>query len=118
MDTDANKFLQVSCCLVYAHILLVSNRLELNYPAAIRRTGGFSYTLYVMHFPVLALCLSLSLPLIGTSWLWSQVAQICAVALAICAAVAVAPTLENVPFYRGLIRKARINIANTARRWG
>jgi peptidoglycan/LPS O-acetylase OafA/YrhL len=118
MDTGANKVLQILCCLVYAHVLLVSNRLELNYPAAIRRTGGFSYTLYVVHFPILAFCLSLSLPLVGASWLWSQVAQICAAALATCVAVAVAPTLENVPFYRDLIREAGVNIAHAAGRWG
>jgi peptidoglycan/LPS O-acetylase OafA/YrhL len=107
MDTGPNKILQILCCLVYAHILLVSDRLELNYPEAIRRTGDFSYTLYVVHFPILALCLSLSLSTIGSSWMLAIVAQIFAVALAIGVAFAVAPTLENVPFYRSLLRQAR-----------
>jgi peptidoglycan/LPS O-acetylase OafA/YrhL len=118
MDTGSNKFLQILCCLIYAHVLLVSNRLELNYPAAIRRTGGFSYTLYVVHFPILALCLSLSLPMIGTSWILSVIVQIFAATLAVCVAIVVAPTLENVPLYRDLIRQARVRITHAAGRLG
>ena len=106
MDTTANKVLQILCCLLYAHVLLVSNGLELNYPNTIRRTGDFSYTLYVVHFPILVLCLSLALPMIGSSWTLSIIAQICAAILAICVAIVVAPTLENVPFYRAVIREA------------
>ena len=98
------------CCLFYAHVLLVSNGLELNYPNTIRRTGDFSYTLYVVHFPILVLCLSLALPMIGSSWTLSILAQICAAVLAICVAIVVAPTLENVPFYRAVIREAWIRV--------
>jgi peptidoglycan/LPS O-acetylase OafA/YrhL len=105
MDSSPNKVLQILCCLVYAHFLLISNRLELDYPDAVRRTGDFSYTLYVVHAPILLLCYSLSLPVIGASWTLSFISQTCAAVLAICVAVVVAPILEDVPFYRGLIHR-------------
>lgn len=110
MDQPVNKALQMLCCLIYAHVLLVSERLELEYPDVIRRTGDFSYTLYVVHFPILALCLSLALPLIGTSWPLAIGVQIGAVTAAICCATMVAPVLENVSFYRSLLRATWIKV--------
>jgi peptidoglycan/LPS O-acetylase OafA/YrhL len=110
MDSPANKVLQMLCCLLYAQVMLVSDRLEIDYPKPIRRTGDFSYTLYVTHAPVLFLCLSLGLPLIGQSWLLSIAAQAGALTLAICLAVTVAPVLENVPFYRSLLRDTWIRV--------
>jgi peptidoglycan/LPS O-acetylase OafA/YrhL len=106
MDTGANKILQILCCLIYARILLVSDVLEFEYPEALRRTGDFSYTLYVTHFSCMVLCLSLLLPVIGGSWTLSVAAQFCAMAASIAFAMWTAPTLENVPFYRRLVRDA------------
>lgn len=114
MDQPVNKALQLMCCLVYAHILLVSKRLELDYPDSIRRTGDFSYTLYVVHFPILVFCLSLALPLIGSSWPLAIAVQIGGVTAAVCFAMTVAPALENVPFYRGLLRDTWTNVRGAA----
>jgi peptidoglycan/LPS O-acetylase OafA/YrhL len=116
MDSGPNKVLQILCCLVYAQVLLISDGLELDYPNAVRRSGDFSYTLYVVHVPILLLCLSLSLPLIGASWILSMIAQTCGVILAICVAAVLAPTLEDTPLYRGLIRRTWTKVIGVGQR--
>lgn len=43
------------------YLLLVNAWTECNFPTWLRATANFSYTLYVIHFPLLALGLSLAL---------------------------------------------------------
>jgi peptidoglycan/LPS O-acetylase OafA/YrhL len=64
MDRLDGKVLQLICCIPYAALLFYV-RPSPPYPRWLIATGNFSYSLYVVHFPLLMLALSLSQPWIG-----------------------------------------------------
>lgn len=68
-DTFPGMILQIACCLVYARLLFTSPSpqpvTETNGPvhrfrAVMIHTGDFSYSLYILHFPILLFILSLT----------------------------------------------------------
>jgi peptidoglycan/LPS O-acetylase OafA/YrhL len=80
MGSKSGLLLQLLCCLPYCAILFFLPP-KLRYPKALIATGNFSYSLYVVHFPLLMLALSLTQGWIGRSygrtWLSGVVAALC-----------------------------------------
>jgi peptidoglycan/LPS O-acetylase OafA/YrhL len=58
---------QLACCLVYADLMFLKDRFAANPPDVLVQTGNFSYSLYVIHFPMLLLILSLTQNFMGAS---------------------------------------------------
>jgi peptidoglycan/LPS O-acetylase OafA/YrhL len=102
MDTHAGALLQLGFALVYA-LVLFSAYPHLHYPKALVKTGDFSYSLYVVHWPLLLLALSFT-----QSWIQLQHGRTAVVMLiadlAICAfAYVFARYAERQDIYRGWI---------------
>jgi len=77
MDRLDGQVLQLICCVPYAALLFYM-RPARPYPRWLIATGNFSYSLYVAHFPLLMLALSLSQGWIGydigRTWLVAGIA--------------------------------------------
>jgi peptidoglycan/LPS O-acetylase OafA/YrhL len=58
---------QLVCCLLYADLMFLKDRLAANPPNILVQTGHFSYSLYVMHFPLLMFILSMTQNWVGKS---------------------------------------------------
>ena len=99
-------------CL-YGYLLFGWRALDRAYPRWLVRTGDFSYTLYVVHFPVLALVLAFSLDWIGTSLYRSAVCGIVAFAIAIMFARALAKFVERPKYFKALLLSARFPIGGS-----
>jgi len=52
---------------IYSYLIFTFRPLNRRYPKWLVNTGSFSYTLYVVHFPILAVGLAATLPWVGTS---------------------------------------------------
>lgn len=89
-DTAAGQGVQFLCCLVYC-LLLFALPPRLTYPPALIATGNFSYSLYIIHFPMLLLALSLC-----QDWAGHSLARTAAVFA--CAIIAIVSTA--IPFAR------------------
>lgn len=59
-DIWVGYLVQLAACLVYARVFLMDNRLGALAPAILARTAAFSYSLYVIHFPLLLMAYSLT----------------------------------------------------------
>ncbi|OKO69291.1 hypothetical protein AC629_41385 [Bradyrhizobium sp. NAS80.1] len=105
IDSRSGTALQVIGCALLAYALLVRNWAEVDYPAWLARTGDFSYTLYVSHFPVLALGLSLSLAVAPTSVTAAAVAALLSASAALLIAIVAARPLENTAAYKRALKR-------------
>lgn len=65
-DTVAAHALQIVCALFYSSVLFFAHP-TLHYPRVIVGTANFSYSVYIIHFPLLMLVLSFSQDWIGYS---------------------------------------------------
>jgi peptidoglycan/LPS O-acetylase OafA/YrhL len=78
-ETLPGQLVQLACCIVYAAMLFFLLP-PLRYPRFLVATGNFSYSLYIIHFPLLMLALSLGQNWIGHSmartWIVAGVATI------------------------------------------
>jgi peptidoglycan/LPS O-acetylase OafA/YrhL len=102
MDTPAGQSVQLLCCLFYASALFFAYP-AIRYPARLVATANFSYSLYVIHWPLLLLTLSLSQNWIGHS-VWRAVAVTCVAAPLILAfVVAAASWLERPDQFKRLL---------------
>jgi peptidoglycan/LPS O-acetylase OafA/YrhL len=102
-DTAVSRIFQFLCCIVYVQLILNSRALEFRFPKALTATGGFSYSLYLFHYPLLLLVFSGTQFLVSTSvWRTSLVG-----AAAGCATLAVsywsAKFLEDTPRFKALM---------------
>jgi peptidoglycan/LPS O-acetylase OafA/YrhL len=73
------------CCLVYADFMFLRDGFAAKPPRWVVRTGHFSYSLYVIHFPLLLLVLSLT-----EDWVGKSLARALVVALPAAVAVTMA----------------------------
>ena len=99
MDTTGGIIIQFMFSLTYAALLFVVP-LRMSYPKALARSGGFSYTLYVIHWPLLMLALSL-----GQNWIQHSVIKtwfVAIVALAVIIPIAIlcSKIFENKKIYK------------------
>jgi peptidoglycan/LPS O-acetylase OafA/YrhL len=61
LDTNLpNLFMQIGCSIIYAYFIFYSSCLDRIYPQYLIATGNYSYSLYLIHFPLLLLGLSLT----------------------------------------------------------
>lgn len=67
---------QLACCLVYADLMFLSDRFAARPHRMLVQTGHFSYSLYVIHFPLLLLVLSFT-----QNWSGDSIARSLIVAL-------------------------------------
>ncbi|GAA0029521.1 acyltransferase family protein [Bradyrhizobium ottawaense] len=95
IDNPRGTLIQAAGCVATAYALLVRNWGEVNFPNWLLRSGDFSYTLYVSHFPILAIGLSLSLQFDQASAVVAVLAALCSAAAALLFAFIGAPLLEN-----------------------
>lgn len=94
---------QFAFCLAYAAVMF---RREIRSPAILARTGDFSYSLYLIHYPLLLLCLSLTY-----AWIEGSIAKsliVCAGAsvVAFFSAALFARFFEDQPRFKPFIRAA------------
>ncbi len=83
---------QLAFCVPYAYLIFFFPGLDGILPAPLARTGDFSYSLYVVHFPLLFLLLSL-----GQDWMQHSYARTAALsALAVAAIVPLAYAFARV----------------------
>jgi peptidoglycan/LPS O-acetylase OafA/YrhL len=60
-DTNlSNLFVQIGFSIVYAYFMFYSSYLDRKYPQYLIATGDYSYSLYLIHFPLLLLGLSIT----------------------------------------------------------
>lgn len=95
IDRPAGTLVQILGCAAIAYTLLVHDWAEIDFPSWLGRTGDFSYTLYVSHFPILALLLSLSLAIAPSSAVVAGIAALLSIALALLIAIIAARSLEQ-----------------------
>jgi peptidoglycan/LPS O-acetylase OafA/YrhL len=69
-DIWVGYLVQLAACLVYARVVFLDNRFGAFAPAILARTAAFSYSLYVIHFPLLLLSYSLT-----QAWLAGSLAR-------------------------------------------
>jgi len=97
--------LQFIACVGYAYVLFVPTWGE-RPPRWLARSGDYSYSLYVIHFPILLLILSLT-----QTWMGSSLTRACIVAalsgvIAIAASSVFSTFFENQRLFRPFIRSA------------
>ena len=96
--------LQFVACLSYAYAFFISDWGK-QPPLLLKKTGDFSYSLYVIHFPLLLLILSATQDFMGSSiWRSCAVAATATVA-AITISSAFAAFFENQRRFKSLVRK-------------
>lgn len=104
VDNKTGLAIQAAGCAAVVYALLLTPWLEFHFPNWVRKTGDFSYTLYVAHFPVLALGLSISLWISDASLTLAIVSAMLSAVVAMAVAIIAARKLEDVPKYKQLFR--------------
>lgn len=100
VDNKWGHALQAVGSAMVVNLLIMRRCAEVNFPSWLQQTGDFSYTLYVTHFPILILCLSLSLHLSADSFLLALVTAFLATLLTLVVVILIAPVLENARLYK------------------
>ena len=103
MDKNAGWWAQLaSSALIAASIFSAMPRL--NYPTWLVRTGDFSYSLYIIHFPILLAILAYSLNWMGHDPIRAFAMAVVAAVIAIAAAIAVAFIAERPGYFYRLLK--------------
>jgi peptidoglycan/LPS O-acetylase OafA/YrhL len=89
--------------LVYAGLMF---HREIKAPALLARTGDFSYSLYLIHWPLLLLCLSLTQVWLGSSLVKSLLVGAGSSILVLLAAALFARFFEDQPRFKPYINAA------------
>jgi peptidoglycan/LPS O-acetylase OafA/YrhL len=100
VDNKIGLAIQAAGCAVVVYVLLLKQWAEFKFPNWLNDTGDFSYTLYVTHFPLLALGLSLSLSINNQSFPFAIAAAIVSAIASLFVVILVARRLEDVPKYK------------------
>jgi peptidoglycan/LPS O-acetylase OafA/YrhL len=100
IDNKIGLMTQTTVCVIFAYVMLLKPWAEFKYPRWLRETGDFSYTLYVVHFPMLILGLSLSLSINGQSFPLAVAVATLSAAASLAVVIVSAKWLEDVPKYR------------------
>lgn len=111
---DGNKTglaLQAVSCAIFAYVIMIRRWTEVDYPAWMRRSADYSYTLYVIHFPFLALGLSIAISFGVNSLFVSLLFALIFGSAALIAARLAARRLEDVPRYKGWLNSAFVRAA-------
>jgi len=90
---------------IYSFLIFGLRALDRPYPKWLVNAGGFSYTLYVAHFPILALGLACTLPWIGTSLLRTAICAVIVFALDVAFVRALAKLVERPKYFKGLLMR-------------
>ena len=98
-DSYGNMAIQVASSLVYLHLIIVSDKLEVKFPIWVSRSSDYSYTLYVIHFPLLILGCALTLS-ISSRAAAGIVGGMLTASAVLAIAAASASKLENAKFYK------------------
>jgi peptidoglycan/LPS O-acetylase OafA/YrhL len=104
IDNPAGTVVQAAGCAAIAYALLVRSWAEIDFPAWLVKTGDFSYTLYVSHFPILAFGLSLSLSIDASPW-GAMLGAILSAAGAFLVAVVAAGPLEDTAAFKKVLKR-------------
>jgi peptidoglycan/LPS O-acetylase OafA/YrhL len=106
IDCALGTLAQSIGCAAIAYGLLVCKWAEINFPTWLVKTGDFSYTLYITHFPILALGLSMSLSISDTSFVFAGLAAFLASAAALVISVWAASLLEDTAAFKRALEAA------------
>ena len=111
----ASELAQYALCALYAHAMFFSPVLDKALPPALARTGRFSYSLYVVHYPLLFLLLSFTQN--WTQYSYWRAAAVSALALAAIVpfAQAFASVFERPKEFRGLLLSAFDSLGRPSR---
>jgi peptidoglycan/LPS O-acetylase OafA/YrhL len=103
LDNKIGLALQAAGCAAVVYALLLKQWAEFKFPTWLKDTGDFSYTLYVAHFPMLALGLSISLAINDHSLPLAIVSAVLSAILSLAMVIIAARWLEDVPRYKGYL---------------
>ncbi|CAN0620570.1 exopolysaccharide production protein ExoZ [Burkholderia multivorans] len=92
---------------VYSFLIFGLRALDRPYPKWLVNAGGFSYTLYVVHFPILAVGLACTLPWIGTSLLRTALCSAIVFAIDVAFVRALAKFVERPKYFKALLLQPR-----------
>jgi peptidoglycan/LPS O-acetylase OafA/YrhL len=95
---------QALCSVCYAYLLFSSNALNRVMPQALATTGDFSYSLYVIHYPLLLLGLSLTQNWMGASMGRTLIVSVAAIPVILLLASWFARYFEDQKRFSGAIR--------------
>jgi peptidoglycan/LPS O-acetylase OafA/YrhL len=110
--------MQMACCLVYVYLIFLNDGIAAKPPGILVKTGHFSYSLYVLHFPLLLLILSLTQTWMGSSFARSLMVAAAAAVSVTAAAAWFAKVFEDQRRYKPLIKAALSAILPAARPQG
>ncbi|WP_054311808.1 acyltransferase [Mesorhizobium sp. 1M-11] len=105
---DATRFavgIQALFCLVFAVGYLLPKYAERRWPRPLMASAGYSYTLYVLHFPLIELGLSLSIAAGLTSRRGAVLSLFMTAIVALGIAMATAPWLENSKRFKEILSR-------------
>jgi peptidoglycan/LPS O-acetylase OafA/YrhL len=106
---------QIACCLVYVELIFLTDGIAARPPDILVKTGHFSYSLYVLHFPFLLLILSLTQTWMGASIARSLVVTIAAAVSVTAVAAWFAKFFEDQRRFQPLVKVALNSILPAAR---
>ncbi|WFU75665.1 acyltransferase [Bradyrhizobium sp. CB2312] len=121
IDGSFGTLAQSIGCAAIAYGLLVWNGEGCDFPRWLLKTGDFSYTFYVTHFPILALALSISLAISDKSFVVAGLAAFLASAAALGLSACAASRLEDTPKIKRALVTAldhKLNLIDSARYCG
>ncbi len=98
------------CSVCYAYLLFSSNALNRVMPQALATTGDFSYSLYVIHYPLLLLGLSLTQNWMGASMGRTLIVSIAAIPAILLLARWFARYFEDQKRFSGAIRSLLLGL--------
>jgi len=115
-DAWVARFVQLGACIIYAQLIFLEDRLLRSAPDLLVKTGEFSYSLYVIHFPLLLLMYSSTQHWMGASLARSIWVAAGSTAVALCIAYWFARFFEDQRLFKPKIKAALHAILPAARR--
>lgn len=104
--TWINYSVQFAFCYCYLYMMFISKSFDGTKPGILVFTGSFSYSLYIIHFPVLLLIYSFTQNWMGYSFYRSVIVSGVAMIIAISMAVPFARFFENQRIFKPWIHRA------------
>lgn len=102
--------LQAASCAIFAYVVLIRRWTEMGFPAWMRKSADYSYTLYVLHFPFLALGLSIAISFGVSTLSVSLLFALTSASVAFISARIASRSLENVTWFKRMIKVAIPNL--------